>query len=144
MCSEYNRPNLIFFILVGPFRFRLKCLALGVLTIQTSAMVLVLRYSRTVNAVTGQEPYLSSTAVFSSELLKLFLCVFFVLKDSRFNLKKCYNLLKDNVIYKPLDTFKMCVPALLYTVQNNLLYLALSNLDAATYQVGFYLSHTFF
>lgn len=33
------------------------------------------------------------------------------------------------------DMLKLCVPSFLYTVQNNLLYLALTNLDAATYQV---------
>jgi UDP-sugar transporter A1/2/3 len=30
---------------------------------------------------------------------------------------------------------KLCIPSFLYVVQNNLLYLALTNLDAATYQI---------
>jgi UDP-sugar transporter A1/2/3 len=127
--------DITLFFLVGIFRFRLKYLALGVLTIQTSTMVLVLRYSRTINIANGQEPYLSSTAVFLSEVLKLFICLFIVLNDSRFQPKVFCNALNENVFSKPTDTLKMCVPAFLYTVQNNLLYLALSNLDAATYQV---------
>ena len=124
-----------YFFLVGIFRIRLKYLALGVLTVQTSTMVLVLRYSRTINNVTRQDPYLSSTAVFLSEVVKLFICFFIVLKDSKFSPNVFWGVLYENVFSKPADTFKMAVPALLYTVQNNLLYLALSNLDAATYQV---------
>ena len=41
----------------------------------------------------------------------------------------------SEIIYKPRETAKLIVPSGLYAVQNNLLYLALSNLDAATYQV---------
>lgn len=45
------------------------------------------------------------------------------------------NLLKEEIVNKPVETMKLAVPAGIYTLQNNLLYVALSNLDAATYQV---------
>ena len=47
--------------------------------------------------------------------------------------------LNTNIWQSPDEMLKLCVPSLLYTVQNNLLYLALTNLDAATYQVCYQL-----
>lgn len=44
-------------------------------------------------------------------------------------------LLKEEIVNKPLETMKLAIPAGIYTLQNNLLYVALSNLDGATYQV---------
>lgn len=46
-----------------------------------------------------------------------------------------YQLLREEIVNKPGETMKLAVPAGIYTLQNNLLYVALSNLDAATYQV---------
>ena len=46
--------------------------------------------------------------------------------------------LRDEILNKPWETLKLAVPSGLYTIQNNLLYVALSNLDAATYQVSKY------
>ena len=43
--------------------------------------------------------------------------------------------LVEEIINKPLETLKLAIPSGIYTLQNNLLYVALSNLDAATYQV---------
>ncbi|CAJ0965145.1 unnamed protein product [Ranitomeya imitator] len=42
--------------------------------------------------------------------------------------------LHDEIINKPMETLKLAIPSGIYTLQNNLLYVALSNLDAATYQ----------
>lgn len=44
-------------------------------------------------------------------------------------------LLLEEIVNKPGQTIKLAIPAGIYTLQNNLLYVALSNLDAATYQV---------
>ena len=49
------------------------------------------------------------------------------------------NQLNVDIFEKPLETLKLLIPAGLYTLQNNLLFVALSNLDAATYQVTYQL-----
>ena len=46
------------------------------------------------------------------------------------------NEMQREVFDKPSETLKVSVPAILYVVQNNLLFFALSKLDAATYQVS--------
>jgi UDP-sugar transporter A1/2/3 len=47
------------------------------------------------------------------------------------------------IIKQPLDTLKVCVPSMVYVVQNNLLYVAASHLDAATYQVFCFVFYLF-
>jgi hypothetical protein len=56
-----------------------KWVSLLVLIVQTTALVLLLRYSRT-QVVEGPR-YLSSTAVFVSEVVKLITCIFVLLKN---------------------------------------------------------------
>jgi len=43
----------------------------------------------------------------------------------------------QSILHQPVDFLKISVPAIIYMVQNNLLYVALSNLDAAFFQVLF-------
>lgn len=54
---------------------------------------------------------------------------------SDFSVHAMGQLLREEIVKKPLQTIKLAIPAGIYTLQNNLLYVALSNLDAATYQV---------
>lgn len=55
------------------------------------------------------------------------------------SLSDLWNVIRDEVIGSPTETLKLLIPATLYTVQNNLLFMALSNLDAATYQITYQL-----
>lgn len=43
--------------------------------------------------------------------------------------------LRQDVWEKPTDLLKMAVPACLYVLQNNLNYIAVSNLDGPTFQL---------
>uniref|UniRef100_A0A2K5MBU5 Solute carrier family 35 member A1 n=1 Tax=Cercocebus atys TaxID=9531 RepID=A0A2K5MBU5_CERAT len=47
--------------------------------------------------------------------------------------------LRENVLGSPKELLKLSVPSLVYAVQNNMAFLALSNLDAAVYQVTYQL-----
>lgn len=52
-----------------------------------------------------------------------------------YSLGETKNDLKDELLSQPIELLKLAIPSGLYTLQNNLLYVALSNLDAATYQI---------
>ena len=98
-------------------------------------LVLLMRYTRT-HQRPNQPLYLASTAVFVMEVMKFVICCIVVAIQSKGDLIGEF---QDHVIGAPAEVIKLCVPSLLYTVQNNLLYLALTNLDAATYQVCYQL-----
>lgn len=113
----------------------IKYSALFMLVGQMVGLVLLMRYSRT-NRDPSQPLYLASSAVFIMECMKFFICCCVIAYQSGGQLM---GELKTHVIDSPKEMLKLCVPSLLYTVQNNLLYLALTNLDAATYQVCYQL-----
>ncbi|XP_036200422.1 UDP-N-acetylglucosamine transporter isoform X2 [Myotis myotis] len=115
----------------------LKYLSLGILVFQTTSLVLTMRYSRTFKEEGPR--YLSSTAVVVAEILKIMACVLLVYKDSQCSLRALNRILRDEILNKPMETIKLAIPSGIYTLQNNLLYVALSNLDAATYQVTYQL-----
>ncbi|KAL4608132.1 UDP-N-acetylglucosamine transporter-like isoform X1 [Arapaima gigas] len=116
---------------------RLKYLSLGVLVLQTTSLVLTMRYSR---KLPGEGPrYLASSAVVSAELLKIIACVLLVFKDHNYSIRELNSVFTEEIVKKHQDTLKLAIPSGIYTLQNNLLYVALSNLDAATYQVTYQL-----
>ncbi|KAM9844687.1 solute carrier family 35 member A3b isoform 2-T2 [Aulostomus maculatus] len=115
----------------------LKYVSLGVLVLQTTSLVLTMRYSRTLKE--DGPRYLASSAVVSAEMLKILVCTLLVFKENSFSVRAINQQLKEEIVSKPLGTLKLAIPAGIYTLQNNLLYVALSNLDAATYQVTYQL-----
>uniref|UniRef100_A0A4W3H603 Solute carrier family 35 member A2 n=1 Tax=Callorhinchus milii TaxID=7868 RepID=A0A4W3H603_CALMI len=105
---------------------RLKYVSLAVLVVQNASLILSIRYVRTLPG----DRFLSTSAVVIAELLKLTTCGL-ILEWLRF----LYNAL----ITEYRDTLKLAVPSLIYTLQNNLQYIAISNLPAATFQVTYQL-----
>ena len=71
--------------------------------------------------------------------MKFTICVGVVFQQGGYSIKFLVNELYGHLWNSPYEVLKLCVPSLLYTVQNNLLYCALTNLDAATYQVCYQL-----
>lgn len=116
----------------------MKYLSLILLVAQNSSLVLLMRQSRIVSSSAQGPLYISSTAVVAAELLKLFTCLAIIAVQER-SLAGCISVVRREVIGNWRETLLMCVPSGLYTVQNNLLYVAVSNLEAATYQVTYQL-----
>ena len=69
-----------------------------------------------------------------SELVKLFSCLWLVFREEGSSFDRLKGALHDTIVKQPMDTLKVCVPSMVYVIQNNLLYVAASHLDAATYQ----------
>ncbi|KAI9228307.1 MAG: nucleotide-sugar transporter-domain-containing protein [Piptocephalis tieghemiana] len=110
----------------------LKHLSLLTLVLQNSALVLLMRYSRTVPG----PAYIPATAVALTEALKLVTSLAIHLRDTY----QMYGSLRAQHVWSEVfggDAWKVGVPAALYVLQNNLGYVAVSNLDAATFQVTY-------
>ncbi|KAF9433205.1 hypothetical protein BGZ76_009754 [Entomortierella beljakovae] len=113
----------------------MKHLSLLVLLLQNSVLVLMMRYSR-VSVDPDQPMYLASTAVFLAEIIKLFACCLILVYKTG-SIRRTIYIIRKEVIGQPQEILKMLIPSGLYALQNNLLYIALSNLEAATFQVTY-------
>mmetsp|Transcript_63145 Transcript_63145/g.105006 ORF Transcript_63145/g.105006 Transcript_63145/m.105006 type:complete len:360 (-) Transcript_63145:196-1275(-) len=110
----------------------LKYGSLGFLILQNSSHVLLLRYSRVVEG--DCRAYVTSVAVLFAELFKLGFCLFCLLFVEKGPLSMLSRLRID-IWDRKLDTVKVAVPALCYTLQNNLQFVAASHLGAALLQL---------
>ncbi|KAI0973512.1 UDP-galactose transporter [Xylaria arbuscula] len=116
----------------------LKLVSLITLTFQNSAVTLIAHYSRTMPP-SGDHRYFTSTAVFLTELFKLSISLTFAIYEvSRTLAPSTPATVLFQQIYNAVfkgDGWKLAIPAMLYTLQNTLQYIAVENLDPVHYQV---------
>lgn len=109
---------------------QMKYLSLITLTIQNAALNLTMRAART-----QSEKFSTAVAVTVAEILKLVTCILFLWWEDNFSVRRTYDSIRTQIFYNHYDTLKVAVPSLVYYVQNNLLYIGSTHLDAATGQV---------
>ncbi|KAI3379723.1 hypothetical protein SNEBB_004377 [Seison nebaliae] len=103
------------------------------LIVQNSANSLMLRYSR----IRNTNPYITSTAVAMAEIVKFVVCIWLMMmSDAKFSVGQFAHSIHNMYTKNAMDTLKIIVPAFTFTFQNNLLYIAISYLDAATFQAA--------
>jgi len=107
------------------FGVPIKYFVLVLLTIQNAGAVLMMRYAR---SMPGEGLFVTQTAVIMQELIKGITCVG-ILVYTEGGCKSAYAV--------PAEALKTGIPALLYLAQNNLQYLGVGMLDAATYTVTY-------
>ncbi|CAL8102408.1 unnamed protein product [Calicophoron daubneyi] len=110
----------------------IKYFSLVFLTLQTTCLVLTMRVSR---IQTGSPLYLISTVVVCAEFSKLAVCLIMIIIGERGSVRNAFRLIYSQVVVDYRDTIKVLVPSALYLIQNNLLYVAISNLNAVAYQI---------
>ena len=110
--------------------YMLKAVSLFVLVFQNTGLVLSMRWSRTQSG----PMYEATTAVVLCEVLKLIVCLLALLHSER-GMSGMLLVLRTEVFGSAREVARVSVPAFLYTLQSNVLYIALSNLDPAFFQV---------
>jgi len=108
---------------------------LSLLVVQNACQMLSMRYTK-VASTAESKVYLSSTAVVVSEFLKVGACLVILAVQNK---GKFVSVVYNDVFVNWKDTLLVSVPAFVYMMQNNLLYVAASNLDAATCQITYQL-----
>ena len=109
-----------------------KTMLLVMMVLQNSSTVLVGRYTRA--SVAKEELYSVNHLIVVIELGKFLLSAALEFHNTHGHL---YESVQLHVVQRPFDAAKILVPALLYLVQNTLLYVALSNLTAPIFQVTY-------
>jgi len=116
------------------FKARMKQVSLVLLTLQNCIIILSLKYSR---QPSNKGPdgllYLTTTAVVLGELVKIGVSMG-VIVFTKGGVGGLFSEIQMEMIEKPVECAKLLVPSLLYTVQNNLMFAAMSYISAAAFQ----------
>ncbi|XP_065573626.1 UDP-N-acetylglucosamine transporter-like [Artemia franciscana] len=117
----------------------LKYGTLALVTFQTTFNVLLLRYSRLEKSSGEGKKYFGSTLVLMVEIVKFIVCFSLLVFQNGWVLSKSVKIFYKEIISNIHETRKLSLPSALYTLQNTLLIVAISNLDVATFQLTYQL-----
>lgn len=95
----------------------MKYIALITLTVQNSALILIMHYSRVMPGF-QQKRYFASTAVLMNEIIKMGICFVLNLRDQRKYLGLDFSWSRAYSATFTADAWKLMIPAALYTVGN--------------------------
>ena len=109
----------------------IQSISVFLLIAQATSLVILMRYSRIRKT---SHLYATTTVVFSMEIVKFISCLFLILVENSCNVYKFFMELQREIIENWSEMLKVSVPAILFTVQTNLLYVAISRLDVVTHQ----------
>ena len=107
----------------------IKWSSLAALVVQNSSLFVVTRSTR-MRSSDGDLMYLSSVVVLVVEMCKMAICLAVLWLQG-----SCFVSLRQHIWVERREAFKLAVPASCYALQNNLVFLAISNLSAAAAQV---------
>ncbi|KAH9483916.1 UDP-galactose transporter [Psilocybe cubensis] len=130
----------------------LKYLSLVTLAVQNSALTIIMHYSRV--STPPSRTYSAATAVLMNEILKgtisLLIAFARIESPSAYEVGQVSHISQRSLVNRlsvrlrklskeifSQDCWKLSIPAILYVIQNNLQYVAASNLEAATFQVTY-------
>jgi UDP-sugar transporter A1/2/3 len=110
----------------------MSAFSLVTLVVQNAMLVLMTRHAKA-TAKPG-EGFYTSTVVLNQEILKLVVCLVALGME-----RKCRNVSEYvtvvHSVVSQTECFKLALPAGLFTLQNFLIFLSLSNLDVMTFQI---------
>uniref|UniRef100_A0A7E4VAM4 UDP-galactose transporter n=2 Tax=Panagrellus redivivus TaxID=6233 RepID=A0A7E4VAM4_PANRE len=108
-----------------------KYLGIALLTLQQTSMPLMGRAARYREE---SEVFITTVNVFMMDVIKLVVCST-ILIVSEGSIEKYVTALKSALFDDYVETVKIWVPAIIYILQNNLYYVALTNLEPSTFCV---------
>jgi solute carrier family 35 (UDP-sugar transporter), member A1/2/3 len=108
--------------------YSLKSVLLVLLAIQGSSAIVIGRYTRF--SAPEEELYEIRHLVLVIECVKFLLSILAECISTEGNL---WESLEEHIFKRPIDSCKVLVPAILYVIQNSLVYIALSNLSAPVF-----------
>uniref|UniRef100_A0A915PKP4 UDP-galactose transporter n=1 Tax=Setaria digitata TaxID=48799 RepID=A0A915PKP4_9BILA len=113
--------------------FGFKCFIIIQMIFIWTSYTLIVRYTRSRTAKDLQ--YFPTTVVYLSELIKMIITLCFIFRTNKYSAKEFARCMREEYFGKPKDLLKMTPPSMAYALQNNLDFVALSNLSAGIYHV---------